>query len=104
MRIHLYGTQGSGSIFPSRSLRQDIQRRAEIDLLKLVFEDLARRADDRGRIGASVEEILGGPVSHKTLAAYAERFDVPEPRVYGGWTTCVRLETGDGYDIVFDCG
>ena len=104
MRIHLYGTQGSGSMFPSRAERQDIQRRAEIELLKLVFEDLTRRADDRGRIGASVEEILGGPVSHKTLAAYADQFDVPEPRVYGGWTTCVRLETGDGYDIVFDCG
>jgi len=104
MRIHLYGTQGSGSMFPSRAERQDIQRRAEIELLKLVFEDLTRRADDRGRIGTSVEEILGGPVSHKTLAAYADQFDVPEPRVYGGWTTCVRLETGDGYDIVFDCG
>ena len=104
MRIHLYGTQGSGSMFPSHAERQDIQRRAEIELLKLVFEDLTRRADDRGRIGTSVEEILGGPVTHKTLAAYADQFDVPEPRVYGGWTTCVRLETGDGYDIVFDCG
>ena len=104
LRIHLYGTQGSGSIFPSREERRAVQQRANIDLLRLVFEDLAQRADERGRIAASVEDILGGPVNHDRLAAYADRFDVMEPRVYGGWTTCVRLETADGYDIVFDCG
>ena len=32
------------------------------------------------------------------------RTAVPEPRVYGGWTTCFRIETADGYDIVIDCG
>jgi phosphoribosyl 1,2-cyclic phosphodiesterase len=104
MRIHLYGTQGSGSIFPSRAERHDLQRRAEIDLLKLVFADFSQRADQRGRISTSVEEILGGPVNDTTLAAYLERFDVPEPRIYGGWTTCVRIETSDATDIVFDCG
>ena len=104
LRIHLYGTQGSGSVFPSRAERRAFQKHADVDLLKLVFEDLSRRASDGGRIGASVEEILGGPIDSNTLTAYAERFDVPEPRVYGGWTTCVRLETADGYDIVFDCG
>jgi phosphoribosyl 1,2-cyclic phosphodiesterase len=104
LRIHLHGTQGSGSIFPSREERQAFQLRASIDLLKRVFEDLATHADEHGRIGVSVEDILGGPVSHDRLAAYVNRFDVPEPRVYGGLTTCVRLETADGYDIVFDCG
>ena len=24
--------------------------------------------------------------------------------MYGGWTTCVRVETADGHDLVFDCG
>jgi len=104
LRIHLYGTQGSGSTFPSRSERRAFQKRADVELLKYVFEDLSRLADDRGRISARVEDILGGTIGSRTLAAYAERFDVPEPRVYGGWTTCVRLETADGYDIVLDCG
>lgn len=103
-RVHLYGTQGSGSVFPSRAERRAFQRRADVELLQRVFEDLSRYADASGRIGATVEEVLGGPVSSKTLGAYAGHFDVPEPRVYGGWTTCVRLETADGYDIVFDCG
>jgi ribonuclease BN (tRNA processing enzyme) len=51
-----------------------------------------------------VEELLGGPLDWKTLATYRARFDVPEPRVYGGWTTCVHVETADGHDLVFDCG
>jgi len=104
MRIHLYGTQGGGSVFPSREERYDLQHRVAIGLLKLVFEDLSQRADKLGHIGRTVEEILGGPVSHKTLTAYAERFDVPEPPLYGGWTTCVRVEIADGHEIVFDCG
>jgi phosphoribosyl 1,2-cyclic phosphodiesterase len=104
LRIHLYGTQGSGSIFPSREERRAIRRREQIDLLQRVFMDLSRRTNAEGRIMASIEDVLGGPVSHDRLAAYADRFDVPEPRVYGGWTTCVRLETADGDDIVFDCG
>src|SRR5262245_6293959 len=104
MRIHLYGTQGTGSIFPAREDRRDFQRRAEIDLLKLLFADLAHLTSQSRDISATIEEIIGGPVSHKTLAAYAERFNIPEPWVYGGWTTCVHLETSDGYDIVFDCG
>jgi ribonuclease BN (tRNA processing enzyme) len=104
LRVHLYGTQGSGSIFPSRDERQAFQRRSAEDLLTLVFEDLAARAGSDGRLDTTVEDLLGGPLTPRTIARYAERFTVPEPRVYGGWTTCIRLETADDIDIVFDCG
>ena len=104
LRLHVYGTQGSGSIFPSRDERLAFQRQSEIDLLKLVFEDLLQHAGPDGAINRSVEQILGGPLETKTLARYASRFSPPEPRVYGGWTTCLRIETADGDDIVFDCG
>lgn len=104
LRVRLYGTQGSGSIFPSAAERRAFNQRASVELLKHVFDDLQHRADPSGRINATIAEILGGDVSPRTLAAYAERFDVEEPRVYGGWTTCVHVETADGFDIVFDCG
>jgi phosphoribosyl 1,2-cyclic phosphodiesterase len=103
-RVHLYGTQGSGSVFPSREERLAFQRQSDLDLLKLVFEDLARRTDAQGRLSCTIEEILGGPLDTRTVGRYAARFEVPEPRVYGGWTTCLRIETADGFDIVFDCG
>jgi ribonuclease BN (tRNA processing enzyme) len=103
LRVHFYGTQGSGSVFPSRAERSAFQEQSDLELLRLVFDDLARRAETRGS-AASVEDVLGGPISRKTLTAYRARFDVPEPRVYGGWTTCVHVETADGYDLVFDCG
>jgi phosphoribosyl 1,2-cyclic phosphodiesterase len=104
LRVHLYGTQGSGSVFPSKAERIAFQRRADQELLKAVFADLGRYTDASGRIACRVEDLLGGPTNPKTLAAYAQRFEVSEPRVYGGWTTCLRLETADDHDIVFDCG
>jgi ribonuclease BN (tRNA processing enzyme) len=104
LRVHLYGTQGSGSVFPSRAERLAFQRRAEHELLTRVFTDIGRRADASGRLDCSVEDLIGGPLTTRTITSYAERFQAPEPRVYGGWTTCVRIETGDGYDIVLDCG
>jgi phosphoribosyl 1,2-cyclic phosphodiesterase len=104
LRVHLYGTQGSGSVFPGRSERLAFQRQSTRELLKLVFDDLARHTDGRGELSGTIEDVLGGPPTSRNLLAYAERFQVPEPRVYGGWTTCVWVETGDGFDIVFDCG
>src|SRR6187402_1218495 len=96
MRITFYGTQGSGSVFPSREERQAFRRRADVDLLTRVFDDLAKHADARGGITATVDDIIGGPISPQALAEYAERLESPEPRVYGGWTTCVHIETADG--------
>jgi ribonuclease BN (tRNA processing enzyme) len=104
LRVHLYGTQGSGSVFPSRAERMAIQRRGEHELLTRVFADIARHANGSGRLNCSVEELIGGPLTPRAITGYAERFNVPEPRVYGGWTTCVRIETADGHDIVLDCG
>ena len=103
LRVHIYGVQGSGSIFPSRDERLDYQHQSEIDLLTLVFDDLRRQAGG-GRIDRTVEDIIGGPLDVKSLVKYVARFARPEPRVYGGWTTCVRVETADDIDIVFDCG
>ena len=104
LRVHLYGTQGSGSVFPSRAERQAIQRRGDHELLALVFADIARHATSSGRLDCSVEDLIGGPLTTRAITGYAARFEAPEPRVYGGWTTCVRIETGDGDDIVLDCG
>ncbi len=104
LRVHVYGTQGSGSVFPSKAERHAFQRRADVELLTLVLEDLATRADDTGRISFRMEDLIGGAIGPRTVARYVDRFEAKEPRVYGGWTTCLRIETGDGYDLVFDCG
>ena len=104
LRIHFYGVQGSGSVFPSREERLAAQEVTDLELLEQVFRDVERWRDSRGKLDASVEDILGGPINRRTLKAYRERFEVEEARVYGGWTTCMRVETAGGYDIVFDCG
>ncbi|MCE5244971.1 MAG: MBL fold metallo-hydrolase [Syntrophobacteraceae bacterium] len=104
LKIHLYGVQGSGSVFPSRRERLALQELMDIRLLEQVFADLSKRASPDGRIGCTLEEILGGKVSRQVLRSYRQRFEIEEARVYGGWTTCVHVETGDGCDLVFDCG
>lgn len=104
LKIHFYGVQGSGSIFMSRAERLDYHDLMDMRLLEQVFNDLSRYARPDGQINCTIEQILGGELSPKTLRAYRKRFDVEEARVYGGWTTCVRIETGDGHDIVLDLG
>jgi ribonuclease BN (tRNA processing enzyme) len=105
MRVHFYGVQGSGSTSPTRAERRAFQELTDYELLRQIFDELGRRADPvTGKNSFSVEEVLGGPPDHRRLLEFRRRFEVVEPRMYGGWTTCVRVETPDGYDLVFDCG
>ncbi len=104
MRIHFYGTRGSGSTFPNRAERNDFKKLMEHQILEKCFEELSRHADSTGKIGPTISEILGGEINQKNLSTFRRRFEIPEPRMYGGWSTCVRIETADGYDIVLDCG
>lgn len=103
-RIRFYGIQGSGSTFPAKHETEALHELTECELLEKVFQDIAGRMDDDNRLDTTLTDYLGGPVNRKTLRQYRKRFDVPSPRIYGGWTTCVHIETADGYDIVLDCG
>ena len=104
MKIHLYGVQGSGSVFPSRKDRLALQELMDLRLLEQVFGDMAAHALPDGRLNCTVRDILGGEVSRQVLRSYRERFEIEEPRIYGGWTTCVRIETDDDRDIILDLG
>ena len=104
LRIHFYGVQGSGSVFPSRAEREAFQELSDYELLRQVFNDLSERCDGDGHLPCTFDELLGGPPDRRNLLAYRARFHTPELRVYGGLTTCVWVETADGHDLVFDCG
>ncbi len=104
LRIRFYGVQGSGSTFPSSQEIDALQDFTESQLLQRVFEDLGRHIDSNNTLDRPFTEIIGGPIDRKTLAAYRAKLAVPKARIYGGWTTCVHVETADGFDFVFDCG
>ncbi len=104
MRIQFYGVQGSGSTFPSSQETAALQELIEYELLKEVFKDLSGQFDSKQRMKQSLTDYLGGPINRRTLIKYRQKFETHLPRIYGGWTTCVHIETSDGYDIVFDCG
>lgn len=104
LRVHFYGVQGSGSVFPSRAERQAQFELNDVELLSRLLDHLERSADGDGAIRFRVEQLLGKPRSRAAILDLRNRLDPPEPRVYGGWTTCVRVETVDGLDLVLDCG
>ncbi len=102
LRIHFYGVQGSGSIFPTREEREKMLEHSEVLLLEAVMRDLERQAS--GTENWRIDDLLGGPLSTAALKEYRSKFDLPTLRSYGGWTTCVHIESNDGHDIVIDCG
>jgi ribonuclease BN (tRNA processing enzyme) len=104
MRIRFYGVQGSGSTFPSSRENEAFQEIMGYDLLKRVMEDLELHIDKDNRLDRPLAELIGTSFDRKTLTNYIKRLNIPEVRIYGGWTTCVHIETSDGYDIVLDCG
>jgi ribonuclease BN (tRNA processing enzyme) len=79
-----------------------MQEMMDLRLLEQIFMDITERSGPKGQV--AVKEILGGDVNRHTLVSYRKRFEIEDLRVYGGWTTCIRIETEDGYDIVFDLG
>ena len=79
-------------------------RRHDLGILASVFENLQSYSDELGNLHCSIRDILGGELSIPRLEDYREQLSVAEVPVYGGWTTCIWLETGDGHDLVFDVG
>ena len=104
MRINFYGVQGSGSTFPASQEIEAIQEVNDYELLKMIFEDIDKHIINENQLDCTLTEYLGGPIDRKTLLKYRKRFSSYAPRMYGGWTTSMHIETSDGYDIVLDCG
>jgi ribonuclease BN (tRNA processing enzyme) len=103
MRIRFYGVQGGDSGYPDVNERSAIVDEVRDTLLQRVFSDLAA-ADDGNTASPELTALLNGSVTAETVSTYRNSLDLDYPVSYGGWTTCVHLETADGHDIVFDCG
>ncbi len=104
MRIQFYGIQGSGSIFPRKAERRATRRVADHELIEAVLKDISERFGQNGKLDCSIEDIVGGALDWKRIQNYCDRLALPPQPIYGGWTTCVHVETNDGIDMVFDCG
>ncbi len=101
MRITLQGVQGSGSTFMRLQERETARAVTESRLLERVLQFMSDAADDGSQ---SVEDLLQGKMSKAAVRKFRDRFAGEPPVSYGGWTTCVQVETADGLDLVFDCG
>jgi ribonuclease BN (tRNA processing enzyme) len=104
MRVTLHGVQGSGATSMRLSERETAREITELQLLERIFDSIAGKAGGDSRLNCSVEELLGGPLGPATLREFRSRFTGNPPVSYGGWTTCVQVETAAGLDLVFDCG
>ena len=104
LRIYFYGVQGSGSTFPSREERNDYRQAYGCEVMQWVHQRLASFMDPVGQPARRLDDFFAGPAEHATYLSLLQEAAIPEPPVYGGWTTCVRVESADGYEIVLDCG
>lgn len=104
LRIRFYGTQGSCSTFPGPEEIEHLLEDHDTELVEAYTEELKKHCNGEGRLDATLEELLDGAPSRETYDNMRRRLDVSMPHIYGGRTTCVHIETGDGYDIVLDAG
>jgi len=101
MRITFWGVQGSCPLFPAPHEVEQYAKRISLDVLQRVFQDI----DQKAKAGhCSAEQFLGGPITPHSVEQYYKRLGMPEVPVYGGETTCIEVETSDGYIIILDGG
>jgi len=103
MRVRFYGVQGSDAIYPDCRERASIHDLDRDRLLRKVFDEIAGR--DHGRTSSpELAKLLEGDCTPEAIEAYRRSLQLELPVSYGGWTTCVHVETSEGNDIVLDCG
>lgn len=101
LRITFWGVQGSCPLFPEPHEVEEYKNQVFLYALGRVFQDLSTRLTN-GHV--RIEDLLGGPLNTSTLVAYQRKLGAPELPVYGGETTCISVETGDGHTILIDGG
>jgi len=77
LRIHFYGVQGSGAVFPLKEERDDIRLHSDLDLLKKVFERIEAETDETGALNCSVENLIGGPINSESLRQFRDQVFAP---------------------------
>ena len=50
MRIHFYGVQGSGSVFPSKAERAQSREQADMHLLEQIFQRMQDNTNVDGKL------------------------------------------------------
>ncbi len=100
-RITFWGVQGSCPLFPEPHEVDDYKRQICLDTLTHVLDDIKARMTN-GAI--RIEDLLGGPLDASRISAYHKKLSIPDLPVYGGETTCISVETGDGHTILIDGG
>ena len=100
MRVTFWGVQGSCPIFPTSREITEYARRIAEHTLDRAMRDLAARAVG-GQVSAESLLRLAAP---EELARYQQHLGLPNLPTYGGETTCIEVETGDGDVLVFDMG
>ncbi|MGA2231021.1 MAG: hypothetical protein ABSH22_08995 [Tepidisphaeraceae bacterium] len=89
-------------MFPQTHEVDEFERMITYDLLQKIVHDI--RDHSHNGHGCTVEDLIGGSVTPERLDAYQRKLGPSNLPVYGGDTTCISVETGDGNILVFDCG
>lgn len=102
LRVTLWGVQGSCPLFPEPHEVEDYKHRVCLYAISRIVQDMKEHTSSDGTV--RLEELLGGPPNAANIQAYQEKLGSPDLPVYGGETTCISVETGDGHTVLIDGG
>lgn len=100
-RITFWGVQGSCPLFPEPHEVEGYKDQVCRYALTHILNDMKARTSN-GQV--RIQDLLGGPIDASTIEAYLHKVAIPDLPVYGGETTCISIETGDGHTILIDGG
>jgi len=103
LRVTFWGTRGSCPIFPAPHEVEEFTRQVAVYSIVKALQDFAAKSESAGG-KLTIEQLLGGPMTQGSMEAYQTRLGLPNLPIYGGETTCVEVETGDGNHIILDAG
>src|SRR3954463_5553965 len=92
LRVTFWGVQGSCPIFPTGREVNEYARRIATYTIERAVTDLAEK-DPRGGVTPETLRRLAAP---ETAAHYQAELGLPDLPVYGGGTTCIEVENGEG--------
>lgn len=104
LRVTFWGVQGSCSIFPTQREVCEYSRQLAVQTLESALKALADRMDRGEWNGRSPADELRRLAGQPAVEHFLQQLGVPLLPIYGGDTTCVEVETGDGDVLVFDMG
>src|SRR4051794_13439128 len=100
LRVTFWGVQGSCPVHPRPQAINEFARRVAVHTLAQAREALLAKLN----AGTLTAADLLGQLDDRAIDDFQRQIGLPRLPIYGGETTCIQVDTGDGEVIFLDGG